>query len=226
MKDTETGDSLCDPDHPALLERMRFPDPVISVSVEPKTRDDVDKMSTALYKMAKADPSLRLEVDQETGQTVLRGMGELHLEVTIDRMRTELGVEANMGKPQGQLPRSLRHGGRAHLHAQEAVRRLGPVRRSEDGVRAARGRQRRRVLRRSRRRAHPARIHPVGRARDPHREQAGPGRRLRSRRLQGAADRRQVPRRRQFGAGVRDRRPRLLPRSRTRRASRSCSSRS
>jgi elongation factor G len=85
MKDTETGDSLSDPAHPALLERMRFPDPVISVSVEPKTRTDVDKMSTALYKMAKADPSLRL--------------GELHLEVTIDRMRTELGVEANMGKP-------------------------------------------------------------------------------------------------------------------------------
>lgn len=99
MKETETGDSLCDPDSPVLLERMRFPDPVISVSVEPKSRADVDKLSTALYKMAKADPSLRLEVDQETGQTVLKGMGELHLEVTIDRMRTELGVEANMGKP-------------------------------------------------------------------------------------------------------------------------------
>jgi elongation factor G len=99
MKETETGDSLCDMDSPVLLERMRFPDPVISVSVEPKTRGDVDKMSTALYKMVKADPSLRLEVDQETGQTILKGMGELHLEVTIDRMRTELGVEANMGKP-------------------------------------------------------------------------------------------------------------------------------
>ena len=99
MRDTETGDSLSDPEKPALLERMRFPDPVISVSVEPKSRADVDKLSTALYKMAKADPSLRLEVDQETGQTVLKGMGELHLEVTIDRMRTELGVEANMGKP-------------------------------------------------------------------------------------------------------------------------------
>ena len=99
MKDTETGDTLSDPDHQQLLERMRFPDPVISVSVEPKTRADIDKMSTALYKMVKADPSLRLNVDQETGQTLLRGMGELHLEVTIDRMRTELGVEANMGKP-------------------------------------------------------------------------------------------------------------------------------
>ncbi|MCC7258384.1 MAG: elongation factor G [Gammaproteobacteria bacterium] len=99
LKETETGDSLTDMDHPVLLERMRFPDPVISVAVEPKARADVDKLSTAIYKMVKADPSLRLEVDQETGQTVLKGMGELHLEVTIDRMRTELGVEANMGKP-------------------------------------------------------------------------------------------------------------------------------
>ena len=99
LKDTETGDTLADPAHPALLERMRFPDPVISVSVEPKNRNDVDKLSGALYKMVKADPSLQLEVDQETGQTVLKGMGELHLEITIDRMRTELGVEANMGKP-------------------------------------------------------------------------------------------------------------------------------
>lgn len=99
MKETETGDTLCDPASPVLLERMRFPDPVISVSVEPKSRNDIDKMSTALYKMVKADPSLRLEVDQETGQTVLKGMGELHLEITIDRMRTELGVEANMGRP-------------------------------------------------------------------------------------------------------------------------------
>ncbi len=113
MRDTETGDSLSDPAHPALLERMRFPDPVISVSVEPKTRGDQDKMSSALYKMAKADPSLRLEVDHETGQTVLRGMGELHLEVTIDRMRTELGVDANMGKPKVSFReafgRSLEH---------------------------------------------------------------------------------------------------------------------
>ena len=109
MKDTETGDSLSDPAHPALLERMRFPDPVISVSVEPKTRNDIDKMSTALYKMVKADPSLKLEVDKETGQTVLKGMGELHLEVTIDRMRTELGVEANMGKPKVSFREAFGH---------------------------------------------------------------------------------------------------------------------
>ncbi len=99
LKDTETGDSLSDPDRPALLERIRFPDPVISVSIEPKHRDDVDKLTSALVKMARADPSLSLKVDPETGQTVLGGMGELHLEITVDRMRSELGVEANMGKP-------------------------------------------------------------------------------------------------------------------------------
>ena len=99
LKETETGDSLSDASSPVLLERMRFPDPVISVSVEPKSRNDIDKMSTALYKMVKADPSLQMETDKETGQTVLKGMGELHLEITIDRMKTELGVDANMGKP-------------------------------------------------------------------------------------------------------------------------------
>ncbi|HEU4617504.1 MAG TPA: elongation factor G, partial [Gammaproteobacteria bacterium] len=99
LKETETGDTLSSQDKPVLLERMRFPDPVISVAVEPKSRADVDKLSTALYKMVRADPSLRLEADEETGQTLLRGMGELHLEVTIDRMRTELGVEAKMGRP-------------------------------------------------------------------------------------------------------------------------------
>ena len=121
MKETETGDSLSDPDKPALLERMRFPDPVISVSVEPKTRADVDKMSTALYKMVKADPSLRLQVDQETGQTVLKGMGELHLEVTIDRMRTRARRRGQHGPAARQLPRSVRYARRARLHAQEAV---------------------------------------------------------------------------------------------------------
>ena len=100
MKETETGDSLSRPGHPALLERMRFPDPVISVSVEPKTRADVDKMSTALYKMVKADPSLRLEVDQETGQTVSARHGRAaprgHDRPHAHRARRR----GNMGKPQ------------------------------------------------------------------------------------------------------------------------------
>src|SRR6185369_4358156 len=96
----DTGDTLCDASAPVILERMRFPDPVISVSVEAKSKADQEKFSAALGKMVRADPSLHLETDRDTGQTILRGMGELHLEVTLDRMRTEFGVEGNMGRPQ------------------------------------------------------------------------------------------------------------------------------
>jgi len=99
LAETETGDTLCDANNPVVLERMRFPDPVISVSVKPKVKAELDKFSSALGKMVRADPSLRLETDHETGQTILRGMGELHLEVTLDRMRTEFGVEGIMGEP-------------------------------------------------------------------------------------------------------------------------------
>ena len=100
LSETETGDTLTDSAHPVVLERMRFPEPVISVSVEAKTKADQEKFGAALGKMVRADPSLRLETDRETGQTILRGMGELHLEVTMDRIRTEFNVEGNMGKPQ------------------------------------------------------------------------------------------------------------------------------
>jgi elongation factor G len=100
MQETETGDTLCDSANPVVLERMRFPDPVISVSVKSKVKTEQEKFNTALGKMVRADPSLHLETDRETGQTILRGMGELHLEVTLDRMRTEFGVEGVMGQPQ------------------------------------------------------------------------------------------------------------------------------
>ena len=100
LADTETGDTLCDSANPVVLERMRFPDPVISVSVQSKTKAESEKFAAALGKMVRADPSLHLETDRETGQTILRGMGELHLEVTLDRMRTEFGVEGTMGEPQ------------------------------------------------------------------------------------------------------------------------------
>jgi elongation factor G len=100
LAETDTGDTLCDATAPVVLERMRFPEPVISVSIEPKNRGDQDKFGAAIGKMVRADPSLRLETDRETGQTLLRGMGELHLEVTLDRVRTEYGVEGVMGRPQ------------------------------------------------------------------------------------------------------------------------------
>ena len=100
MKDTTTGETLCDPLKPIILERMVFPEPVIEVAVEPKSKPDVEKMGIALGRLAAEDPSLRIMTDQESGQTILKGMGELHLEIIIDRMKREFKVEANVGAPQ------------------------------------------------------------------------------------------------------------------------------
>jgi len=100
LKDTGTGDTLASSDDPVILERMAFPVPVIDISVEPKTKDGIEKMTLGLQKLAGEDPSLRLRTDQETGQTILSGMGELHLEIIIDRLRREYGVDANIGAPQ------------------------------------------------------------------------------------------------------------------------------
>jgi elongation factor G len=99
-KQSFTGDTICDPDRPIVLESIRFPEPVIQLAVEPKTKADQDKMGIALQKLAEEDPTFRMHTDQETGQTIISGMGELHLEVIVDRMRREYKVEANQGKPQ------------------------------------------------------------------------------------------------------------------------------
>ena len=100
MKDVTTGDTLCDIEKPIILERMDFPEPVISVAVEPKTKADQEKMGIALGKLAQEDPSFRVKTDEESGQTIISGMGELHLDILVDRMKREFGVEANIGKPQ------------------------------------------------------------------------------------------------------------------------------
>ncbi|CAG8871391.1 Elongation factor G 1 [Pseudomonas fluorescens] len=100
MKDVTTGDTLCNADQPVILERMDFPEPVISVAVEPKTKQDQEKMGIALGKLAQEDPSFRVKTDEETGQTIISGMGELHLDILVDRMKREFNVEANIGKPQ------------------------------------------------------------------------------------------------------------------------------
>jgi elongation factor G len=100
LKDTTTGDTLCDPDHPVVLESMVFPEPVINVAIEPKTKAGQDKMGIALQKLAEEDPTFRTYTDPETGQTIIAGMGELHLEIIVDRMMREFKVEANVGKPQ------------------------------------------------------------------------------------------------------------------------------
>ena len=100
LKDTTTGDTLCDEKNPVILESMEFPEPVISVAVEPKTKADQEKMGTALSKLAEEDPTFKVTTNQETGQTLISGMGELHLEIIVDRMKREFKVEANVGKPQ------------------------------------------------------------------------------------------------------------------------------
>jgi elongation factor G len=100
LKEVNTGDTLCDPEKPITLERMEFPEPVIHVAVEPKTKADQEKMGIALNRLAQEDPSFRVRTDEESGQTIISGMGELHLEILVDRMKREFGVEANVGAPQ------------------------------------------------------------------------------------------------------------------------------
>ncbi|GGK54969.1 elongation factor G 1 [Planomonospora parontospora subsp. parontospora] len=108
LKDTTTGDTLCDPANPVVLESMTFPAPVINVAIEPKTKSDQEKLSTAIQRLAEEDPSFQVRRDEETGQTVIWGMGELHLEILVDRMRREFKVEANVGRPQVAYRETIR----------------------------------------------------------------------------------------------------------------------
>ncbi len=108
LKDTVTGETLCDPSHEITLERMEFPEPVISVAIEPRTKADQEKMGIALGKLAKEDPSFRVSTDEESAQTIIAGMGELHLDIIIDRMKREFGVEANVGAPQVAYRETIR----------------------------------------------------------------------------------------------------------------------
>jgi elongation factor G len=108
LKDATTGDTLCDPQSPIVLERMIFPEPVISQAVEPKTKPDQEKMGLALNRLAQEDPSFRVQTDEESGQTIISGMGELHLEILVDRMKREFGVEATVGKPQVAYRETIR----------------------------------------------------------------------------------------------------------------------
>ncbi len=108
LKDTTTGETLCDPAHPVILESMDFPAPVIEQAIEPKTKSDQEKLSAAIQRLVEEDPTFRVHTDEETGQTIIAGMGELHLEVFIDRMKREFKVEANIGKPQVAYRETLR----------------------------------------------------------------------------------------------------------------------
>ena len=109
FKNVKTGDTICDPDHPIILEAMDFPEPVISVAIEPKTRIDQDKLTAGLVKLADEDPTFRVHTDEETSQTIISGMGELHLEIIVDRLRREFSVEANIGRPQVSYRETIRN---------------------------------------------------------------------------------------------------------------------
>ena len=109
LKDTTTGDTLCDPSKPVVLETMTFPDPVIEIAIEPKTKADQEKMSQGLQRLAAEDPSFRVETDQESGQTIMKGMGELHLDILVDRLKREFKVEANIGAPQVAYRETISH---------------------------------------------------------------------------------------------------------------------
>ncbi len=163
LKDTGTGDTLASADDPVVLERMAFPVPVIDISVEPKTKEAVEKMTIGLQKLAGEDPSLRLRTDQETGQTILSGMGELHLEIIIDRLRREYGVEANIGAPQVAYRETIT---RAHTETYTHKKQTGgsgQYRRGEGHLRAAGAQRGHRVREQGGRRLGAARIHPGGR---------------------------------------------------------------
>jgi elongation factor G len=113
LKNTFTGDTLCNPAHPILLETIRFPEPVIAVAIEPKTKEDQDRMGTALQRLSEEDPTFRTRYDDDTGQTIISGMGELHLDVIVDRMLREFRVEANVGRPEVAFKETIRHEARA-----------------------------------------------------------------------------------------------------------------
>jgi elongation factor G len=123
LRDTRTGDTLCDDKHPILLERMEFPEPVISIAIEPKTKVDLDKLGGSLQKLAYEDPSFRTFTNEETGQTIIAGMGELHLEIIVDRLKREFKVDANVGKPEVAYKESIQRA--AHKVEGRFVRQTG-----------------------------------------------------------------------------------------------------
>ena len=205
LKNTTTGDTLCDEKHPIVLESMEFPEPVIRVAIEPKTKAGQEKMGIALAKLAEEDPTFKTYTDEETGQTIIAGMGELHLEIIVDRLLREFKVEANVGAPQVAYKETIKEG-QSGDQVRPAVRRQGPVWPCQDHRRAERERQGLRVHQRHRRRFDPEGIHSRGRTGHPRRDGVRRARRVPRGRCEGHAVRRLLPRGRLVRAGLQDRR--------------------
>ena len=206
IKQVITGDTLAAPDAPIKLENIDFPEPVIKVAVEPKTKVDQEKMSIALGRLAEEDPTFQVRTNEETGQTEISGMGELHLEVLVDRMKREFGVEANVGRPQVSYRETVRgHGREGRRQVRAPDRRLGPVRRRLHQPRAG-ARRGLRLHQQDQGRRDPLRVHPRGReGRRGGAGERGQGRLPDGRRARDAR-RRQVPRRGLLGDRVQGRR--------------------
>ena len=205
LKQTSTGDTLSAPDAPVVLERMQFPDPVVHLSIEPKTKVDQEKLSVALSRLGEEDPTFQVRSDDETGQTVISGMGELHLEVIVDRLRREFNVEAAVGRPQVAYRETVReavHQGGGQVHPPD--RRLGPVRRGLHRPRARPGRGLR-LREQGQGRIRALRVHPRRREGDRGGARVRRPRRLPDGRRSRDAHGRQVPRHRLFGDRLQDR---------------------
>ena len=207
LKDTTTGDTLSDQQHPVILESMNFPAPVINVAIEPRTKSDQEKLGTAIQRLAEEDPTFQVRTDEETGQTIISGMGELHLEVLVDRMKREFRVEANIGRPQVAYRETVRRKTeKVEYTHKKQTGGSGQYARVVHQSRADRRRRRRlRVREQDHRWPDPARVHPVRGRRLP-----GGGGVRRAGRLpdggrQGDAHRRRLPRGGLLRAGLQDR---------------------
>ena len=206
LKQTTTGETLCDASNPVILESMDFPAPVIQVAIEPKSKGDQEKLGVAIQRLAEEDPSFQVHTDEETGQTIIAGMGELHLDVLVDRMKREFRVEANVGKPQVAYRETLR----------KAVERIDYTHKKQTGgsgqfakvqiaLEPARGR-RIRVREQGHRWPYPAGVHPVRGRGLPGGHGVRRAGRLPADRCQGHPARRWLPRGRLLRARVQDRR--------------------
>ncbi len=211
LKDTTTGDTLCDPLHPVILERMEFPEPVIQIAIEPKTKNDQEKMGLALHRLAAEDPSFRVKTDEESRPDHHRRHGRAASRHHRRPHAPRVQGRGECRRAAGCLSRDDHAQARAGLHAQEADRRYRPVRPRQDRVRAEPGRRGLRVRVQDRRRRGSEGIHPGCREGHRQRHVVGSVRRLPDDRRQGDADRRRLSRRRLLGARLRNRRPRVLP---------------
>ena len=204
LKSVSTGDTLCDEKHPIVLESMDFPKPVISLAIEPKTKSDQEKLGVGLQKLMAEDPTFRVQTDQQTGQVIIAGMGELHLEIIVDRLKREFSVEATVGKPQVAYKETLTRPADGEMKYCQADRRPRPVRPREDPSVSRRAGQRLRLRERNHRRFHSEGIHQADRPGHQGSAHARRARGLSDRRRAHRAVRRLLSRGRLVGNGVQD----------------------